>query len=78
MQASKLNQTMMEMSREMMKAGVIDEMMSDAIDSAVDGEDVEEETDAEVDRVPVFLLNFCLEGTVTRNLSRLGVRRSRR
>mmetsp|Transcript_17088 Transcript_17088/g.51069 ORF Transcript_17088/g.51069 Transcript_17088/m.51069 type:complete len:228 (-) Transcript_17088:4012-4695(-) len=51
MKASKLNQTMMEMSREMMKAGLIDEMMSDAIDDAVDGEDVEQETDAEVDKV---------------------------
>lgn len=50
-QASKLNQTMMEMSREMMKAGLIDEMMSDAIDDAVDGGDVEQETDAEVDKV---------------------------
>lgn len=34
-----------------MKAGLIDEMMSDAIDDAVDGEDVEQETDAEVDKV---------------------------
>ncbi len=54
-QASKLNQTMMEMSREMMKAGVIDEMMSDAIDDAVDGDDVEDETDAEVDKVHALL-----------------------
>lgn len=46
---------MMEMSREMMKAGVIDEMMSDAIDDAVDGEDVEDETDAEVDKVHALL-----------------------
>lgn len=34
-----------------MKAGIIDEMMSDAIDGAVDTEDMEDETDAEVDRV---------------------------
>ena len=29
-----LNKTMAEMSREMMKAGMIDEIMDDAIDSA--------------------------------------------
>jgi Snf7 len=50
-QSSRLNQTMMEMSREMMKAGIIDEMMSDAIDGAVDSEDMEAETEEEVDRV---------------------------
>ena len=51
LQSSRLNQTMMEMSREMMKAGIIDEMMSDAIDGAVDSEDMEAETEEEVDRV---------------------------
>jgi hypothetical protein len=34
-----------------MKAGIIDEMMSDAIDGAVDSEDMEAETEEEVDRV---------------------------
>ena len=44
--------TMREMSREMMKAGIIDEMITDAMDSAFGDEDlVEEETAAEVDRV---------------------------
>jgi charged multivesicular body protein 3 len=56
LQSSRLNQTMMEMSREMMKAGIIDEMMSDAIDGAVDSEDMETETDEEVDRVRIVLL----------------------
>lgn len=51
LQSSRLNQTMMEMSREMMRAGIIDEMMSDAIDGAVDSEDMEAETEEEVDRV---------------------------
>ena len=42
---------MMEMQREMAKAGVIDEMMEDTMDSALDSEDMEEETAAEVDKV---------------------------
>lgn len=46
-----LNKTMMEMSREMMKAGMIDEIMDDALDSAMDTEDMEEETEAELDKV---------------------------
>lgn len=35
----------------MMKAGLIEEMMSDAIDSAIGGEDEEEETEEEVQKV---------------------------
>lgn len=49
--APQLNQTVQQMSKEMMKAGVIDEMMDDAIESAIDSDDIEEETDAEVDKV---------------------------
>jgi hypothetical protein len=30
---------------------LIDEMMNDALDSALDNEDIEEETDAEVEKV---------------------------
>lgn len=36
-----------------MKAGIIDEIMEDAMDSALDSEDMEDETDAEVDKVCV-------------------------
>lgn len=36
---------------EMAKAGLIEEMMNDAIDSALGDEDIEEETDAEVEKV---------------------------
>ena len=39
------------MSKEMMKAGIIDEIMEDAMDSALDSEDMEDEADAEVDKV---------------------------
>ncbi|KAK9866162.1 hypothetical protein WJX84_005192 [Apatococcus fuscideae] len=49
--APQLNQTVQQMSKEMMKAGVIDEMMDDAIEGAIDSDDIEEETDAEVDKV---------------------------
>lgn len=51
MKGSQLNATMIEMSREMMKAGIIEEMMNEAIDSAVDDDNADEETDAEVDKV---------------------------
>ncbi|KAG2450517.1 hypothetical protein HYH02_005018 [Chlamydomonas schloesseri] len=49
--APELQKTMMEMSKEMMKAGLIEEMISDAIDSAVGGENEEEETEEEVQKV---------------------------
>jgi charged multivesicular body protein 3 len=35
----------------MAKAGLIEEMMNDALDSALDSEALEEETDAEVEKV---------------------------
>lgn len=43
--------TLLRPSTEMAKAGLIDEMMNDALDSALDNEDIEEETDAEVEKV---------------------------
>eukprot|EP00775_Hariotina_reticulata_P002794 gene2794-3087_t len=46
-----LQKTMFEMSKEMAKAGLIEEMMNDAIDSALGDEELEEETDAEVEKV---------------------------
>lgn len=36
---------------EMAKAGLIEEMMNDALDSALDNEEIEDETDAEVEKV---------------------------
>lgn len=39
------------MPAEMARAGLIDEVMNDAIDSALGDEDLEEETDAEVQKV---------------------------
>ena len=46
-----LNASMMEMAREMEKAGLIEELMGDAIDDALGGEELEAEADAEVDQV---------------------------
>ncbi|KAK9804420.1 hypothetical protein WJX72_011763 [[Myrmecia] bisecta] len=51
MKVPELMGTMQQMSKEMMKAGVIDEMMEDAMDSALDSEEVEEDAEAEVDKV---------------------------
>ena len=51
MRVPELSATMQQMSKEMMKAGMIDEMMGDAIDGALDSEDMEEETDQEVEKV---------------------------
>ncbi|KAJ2746351.1 Vacuolar protein-sorting-associated protein 24 [Coemansia sp. BCRC 34301] len=50
MRVPQLQMTLMEMSKEMMKAGVIEEMTEDMFD-ALDDEDLEEEADEEVQRV---------------------------
>ena len=47
----------MEMSREMMKAGIIEEMLDDAMESLEDGEEMEDA--AQVDCVN-SKLTFCL------------------
>ncbi|CAH8362427.1 unnamed protein product [Eruca vesicaria subsp. sativa] len=49
--APQMAATMQEFSKEMTKAGVIEEFVSDAIDNALDSEDMEEEIDDEVDKV---------------------------
>lgn len=46
-----LSATMMEMSKEMLKAGIVEEMVNDGLDSALDSEDMEEETEEEVNKV---------------------------
>ena len=48
-----LNQTMQQMSREMMKAGLIEETMGEMMDDVFDTDDIEEDADAEVDKVPL-------------------------
>uniref|UniRef100_J3LJ43 Uncharacterized protein n=1 Tax=Oryza brachyantha TaxID=4533 RepID=J3LJ43_ORYBR len=51
MKAPEVAATMQEFSREMTKAGVMEEMVNDAVDSALDNEDIEEEIEEEVDKV---------------------------
>jgi charged multivesicular body protein 3 len=46
-----LNQTMQQMSKEMMKAGLIEEAMGEMMDDVFDTDDIEEDADAEVDKV---------------------------
>lgn len=49
--APEISAQMQELSKEMMRAGVIEEMVNDSLDSALDSEDIEEETEEEVDKV---------------------------
>ncbi|XAR59705.1 hypothetical protein NMG60_11015643 [Bertholletia excelsa] len=51
MKAPEVATTMQEFSKEMLKAGVIEETVNDTIDLALDTEDIEEETEEEVDKV---------------------------
>ncbi|PSC75463.1 splicing factor 3B subunit 3-like [Micractinium conductrix] len=44
-------ETMVEMSREMMKEGIIDEMLTDVMESAFGDDELEEETEDEVDKI---------------------------
>ena len=50
---------MAEMSKEMMKAGIIDEMINDTMDSVLDEEgDLDNIADAEVTACPLFNLLY--------------------
>jgi len=51
MKAPDVAATMQEFSKEMTKAGVMEEMVNDALDSTLDNEDIEEEIEEEVDKV---------------------------
>ena len=53
-----LNQSMQQMSREMMKAGLIEETMGEMMDDAFDTDDIEEDADAEVDKVSMLTAMF--------------------
>jgi len=46
-----IQKTMMEMSREMMKAGIIEEMLEDTMEGLGDEEELEEEVQGEVDKI---------------------------
>ncbi|CAI9268430.1 unnamed protein product [Lactuca saligna] len=51
MKAPQMAVTMQEFNKEMIKAGVIEEMVNDAVDSALDTDDMEDEIEEEVDKV---------------------------
>ncbi|GAX75605.1 hypothetical protein CEUSTIGMA_g3049.t1 [Chlamydomonas eustigma] len=51
MKVPEIQRNMVEISKEMMKAGLIEEMMNEALDSALDTEDVEEETEEQIQKV---------------------------
>ncbi|KMZ63206.1 Charged multivesicular body protein 3 [Zostera marina] len=51
MKAPEVAVTMQEFSKEMTKAGVIEEMVNDSLESALDSEDIEEEIEDEVEKV---------------------------
>ncbi|OMO82858.1 Snf7 [Corchorus capsularis] len=51
MKAPEVAATMQEFSKEMTKAGVIEEFVDEALDNALDSEDMEEEIEEEVDKV---------------------------
>lgn len=46
-----IQKTMMEMSREMMKAGIIEEMLEDTMETVTESDDMEEEAQEEVDKI---------------------------
>lgn len=46
-----ISRTMQELSKEMMKAGIIEEMMEDVFESALGDDDLEKEADEEVDKL---------------------------
>ena len=51
MKVGEVAQVMQEMSREMMRAGIIDEMLEETLEDTLGNEDMEEEANAEVDKV---------------------------
>ncbi|XP_063721337.1 charged multivesicular body protein 3-like [Symsagittifera roscoffensis] len=60
--------TMQELQREMMKSGVIEEMMNDALDDALGDEDLEQETDDEVNKVLEEIISGQLDKMPTNSL----------
>ncbi|KAH9619523.1 hypothetical protein KSS87_015011 [Heliosperma pusillum] len=51
MKAPQVAVTMQEFSKEMIKAGIIEEFVNEALDDALDSEDIEEETEEEIEKV---------------------------
>ncbi|MCO5585622.1 hypothetical protein L7F22_039557 [Adiantum nelumboides] len=51
MKAPEISATMQEFTKEMTKAGVMEEFVSESLDSALDTDDIEDEIEEEVDKV---------------------------
>ena len=51
MSIPEMQRTMQEMSKEMMRAGIIEEMISDTMDSVLDEDDIDTIADAEVEKI---------------------------
>ncbi|KAH6774697.1 SNF7 family protein [Perilla frutescens var. frutescens] len=51
MKTSEVAVTMQEFSKEMTRAGIIEETMNDTLDDVLDSEDLEEETEEEIDKI---------------------------
>ena len=60
MKVSEVSETMGSLSREMVKAGLIEEQISEAMDSALGDEDLETEANLEVDKI----MREVVEGTL--------------
>ncbi|KAL0887296.1 hypothetical protein Bca101_011279 [Brassica carinata] len=70
MKAPQMAATMQEFSKEMTKAGVIEDFVNDAIDNALDSENMEEEIEDEVDQVLT-----AIAGETTAELQKLSGRK---
>lgn len=46
-----ISSTMQDLSKEMMKTGIISEMLDDAVEEAIDDEPIEDEVQAEIDKI---------------------------
>ncbi|EDQ88724.1 uncharacterized protein MONBRDRAFT_32664 [Monosiga brevicollis MX1] len=60
-----IQETMRQMSMEMQKAGLIEEMMEDTMDSVLDDSDMEEEAEEEVEKVLMELTSGLLGANVS-------------
>lgn len=69
--------TMREMGKEMQKAGIMEEMISDTMDGVLGGEDIEEEADNEVDNVLSEILGKELGGVSVGKASLASAARTR-
>lgn len=48
--------TMRDLSKEMMKAGIIEEMMEETMEGLEDQEELEDEAQSEIDKVNIYFL----------------------